>query len=83
MTEYSDQSYFQDKDMPDPEPLLVKSWEDFFPAAQEYTQKKWNRDPTKEEMIDVFECLDDFDCEDGTYWTSVEYTVKRYFQDLE
>ena len=37
------QPYSRDKDMPKPEPLLVKSWEDFFPYSQEITQKKWNR----------------------------------------
>jgi len=83
MTEYSDQPYYLDKDMPDPEPLLVKSWEDFFPHAQEITQEKWNRDPTKQEMIDVFNRLDDFDCQDGTYWSSVEYAVYTYFEDLK
>ena len=81
MAEYTEQPYFQDKDMPEPEPLLVKSWEDFFPYTQKITQKKWNRDPTKQEMIDVFESLDEIDCENGTYWTSVECTIDVYFED--
>jgi len=83
MAEYDMQPYSKDKDMPEPEPLLVKSWEDFFPYSQEITQKKWNRDPTKAEIIDVFERLDEIDLEYGTYWSSVEYTVDNYFQQKD
>lgn len=69
--------------MPEPEPLLVKSWEDFFPSAQQITQKKWNRDPKQDEIKDIFESLDEFDCENGTYWASVEYAVELFYDQVE
>jgi len=69
--------------MPDPEPLLVKSWEDFYPAAQQITQQKWNRDPKQDEMIEIFQSLDEFDCDTGTYWGSVEYAAELFYDDLD
>ena len=67
------------ENMPEPQALLTKSWEDFYPEAYAITQANWKRDPTPHELKDIFEECDDFDCESGTYWTTVEYAVERYY----
>lgn len=67
-------------DMPEPAPLLTKSWEDFWEYAREITQKKWKRDPSREEIIGIFESCNDMDCENGTYWSTVSEAVRRYYE---
>lgn len=67
--------------MPEPTALLTKSWEDFYPEAQSVTQEKLMRDPTKEEITAIFQKCDFFDCEDGTYWSTVEQTVRTYYEN--
>lgn len=70
------------KKMPEAQALLTKSWEDFYPYAQSYTQKHWNRNPTKQELVDIFESCDDWDCEYSTYWSEVDNAVDNYYADF-
>lgn len=67
--------------MPEAEAILTKSWEDFYPSAHSLTLEKWSRDPTKEEITEIFERCDSMDCECGTYWSTVEEQVRNYYQD--
>lgn len=70
------------KNMPDSECLLRKSWEDFYPSAQQITQDKWKRDPTPDEISDIFEKCHDMDCENDSYWGRVDATCSSYYQDV-
>jgi len=68
--------------MPKPQALVTKSWEDFYPSAQVLTQNCWKRNPTPQEIKDIFDECDDFDCEYGTYWSTIDAVVERYYEDF-
>lgn len=70
------------EEMPKPVAVLTQSWEDFYPSAQKYTQEHWNRNPTKEELIGIFNSELDWDCEYSTYWSEVDNAVEKYYEDF-
>ena len=43
------------KDMPKPAELKTLYWEDIWEEAQEACQDRHDRDPTREEIIDIFD----------------------------
>ena len=45
------------KDMPKPAAVRTLSWEDIWDEAQETCQDRYDRDPTREEIIDIFNIL--------------------------
>ena len=71
-------------DMPKPAPLIVLSWEDIYPYARNSARERFDRDPTKEEIREIFRMIErkGMDCEDGTFWSTVEYYTSEYYQGL-
>lgn len=69
------------KDMPEPVAVLTKSWEDYYPSAQRYTQEHWKRNPTKEEITALFDDDFNWDCEYSQYWSEIDNAVDQFFSD--
>ncbi len=69
--------------MPEPHAILTLSWEDIWPSAQTYTQDHWKRDPTAQEIKEIFQYIihKGLDCEDGTFWSIVSFRVEMYYED--
>lgn len=78
MTEFTDTW----KDMPQAVAILTLSWEDIVPTATQITQSKWKRNPTEDEIKEIFEHVAHrgLDCESGTYWTLIEVECQDYYQ---
>lgn len=71
------------KGMPKPKAIAVLSWEDIYCVAQQITQDNWKRDPTKEEVIAIFDDIgNDMDCEHDTFNSMVENACDEFYDEL-
>lgn len=73
------------KDMPESQPIVTLSWEDIYDKAEVITQEKFQRNPTQEEIKELFDHIlqKGMDMEDGTFWSTVEYYCQEYYDEVK
>ena len=73
------------KDMPKTRVIVTQSWEDIWYAALDTCQETLDRNPTREEIIELFDHvpahpdMDDWD-EDGGYSAAVGSSIDEYYE---
>ena len=73
------------KDMPESQAIVTLSWEDVYYKAEPITQEEFGRDPTKDEIKELFHHIlhKGIDMEDGTFWGSVEVLCQEYYDEVK
>ena len=81
----SDDEFPEWNDMPKSHPMLTLSWEDVYAQAKNESQKKFNRDPTRDEVDKIFEIIKNhgMDAEFDTFWDTVDRHVVDFYNNVE
>ena len=70
--------------MPKSKPILVLSWEDIYPYARDNAREYLGREPTKDDVRDIFERIDrvGMDSETDSFWGVVGFHTDEYYSNL-
>ena len=81
----SDDKFPTWKDMPKPHPILKLSWEDVYDKARDAAQKKFRRDPARNEVDAIFQTIKShgMDCASDTFWDTVQTHVNNFYDRLD
>lgn len=72
------------KNMPKPFSLVTLSWEDIYYTAKFITQEKFQRNPTKVEIRELFDFITSrgMDMDNGTFWDTVEVHCQQHYDEV-
>ena len=72
-------------DMPKSVPMIELSWEDIYENAKDITQDRFKRNPTKEEIKELFNIIEHkgLDAESGTFWATISVRCSTYYDGIE
>ena len=73
------------ENMPESQPIVTLSWEDIYYKAEPVTQEEFKRNPTQEEIKELFDFIHHkgMDMEDGTFWGTVEVYCQEYYGEVD
>ena len=70
--------------MPGPSPLVTLDWKDVWESAKVETQKKFQRDPTQDEVSTIFSTVErKADCEAGTVRDAIDDYVADFYSRVD